>query len=136
MTETTITYSQQLTVVHCCDCGMAFAMPADYDRRRRNDHKWFWCPAGHEQHFIGETEAEILRRQLEQANRRAMRLSATADQAAARADHEAARARGYKGQLTKTKKRVGNGVCPCCNRSFGDLAKHMASKHPDFGGAA
>lgn len=37
-----------------------------------------------------------------------------------------------KGQLTKTKKRLAGGVCPCCNRSFVSLAKHMASQHPDY----
>ena len=25
-------------------------------------------------------------------------------------------------------------VCPCCNRHFTDLQKHMASKHPGYGG--
>lgn len=27
-------------------------------------------------------------------------------------------------------KRVQNGVCPCCNRSFWNLERHMKSKHP------
>lgn len=37
-----------------------------------------------------------------------------------------------KGQLTKTKKRIANGVCPCCNRSFANLERHMAGQHPDY----
>lgn len=43
-----------------------------------------------------------------------------------------------KGQLTKTRKRVAGGVCPCCNRSFVNLGRHMAGQHPDYaeGGAA
>ena len=26
-----------------------------------------------------------------------------------------------------------NGVCPCCTRTFPNLAAHMKTKHPDFG---
>ena len=32
--------------------------------------------------------------------------------------------------LTRVKNRVSRGVCPNCNRTFKDLARHMASKHP------
>jgi hypothetical protein len=34
--------------------------------------------------------------------------------------------------MTRIKKRVAAGVCPCCNRSFKDLARHMAGQHPDY----
>lgn len=27
--------------------------------------------------------------------------------------------------------RIGAGICPCCNRTFSQLARHMQSKHPD-----
>lgn len=37
-----------------------------------------------------------------------------------------------KGQLTKLKKRVANGACPCCNRHFSDLYRHIQSQHPDY----
>jgi hypothetical protein len=29
-------------------------------------------------------------------------------------------------------RRVGNGVCPCCSRSFTNLKRHIRSKHPDY----
>ena len=28
--------------------------------------------------------------------------------------------------------RVEHGVCPCCKRSFSALARHMATKHPEY----
>lgn len=40
--------------------------------------------------------------------------------------------RATKGRLTKTKKRIANGVCPCCNRHFVNLERHMTGKHPDY----
>lgn len=37
-----------------------------------------------------------------------------------------------RGVVTKTKNRIGKGVCPCCNRTFVELARHIATKHPDY----
>lgn len=37
-----------------------------------------------------------------------------------------------KGVVTRTRNRIANGVCPCCDRSFTNLQRHMASKHPDY----
>lgn len=53
---------------------------------------------------------------------------------AEQAHREAAQhqSRAFKGVVTKLKKRAANGVCPCCNRTFVDLARHMAGKHPTF----
>lgn len=37
-----------------------------------------------------------------------------------------------KGEVTKLKKRIANGVCPCCKRSFCNLAAHMKTQHPEY----
>jgi hypothetical protein len=39
--------------------------------------------------------------------------------------------RATRGHLTRVKKRVQNGVCPKCNRTFQNLQRHMASQHGD-----
>lgn len=95
----------------CSECGIIYFVPSNFLRRKRNTHDGFYCPNGHNQYFPAETEAEKLKRQLEVANRRI-------DSANARADMANNSARAYKGQLTKIKNRISNGVCPCCNRSF------------------
>jgi hypothetical protein len=41
-----------------------------------------------------------------------------------------------KGQLTKARNRAKAGLCPCCNRHFTNVERHVKSKHPDFLGAA
>lgn len=43
-----------------------------------------------------------------------------------------ARTNAYKGNVTKLKKRASAGLCPCCNRHFTNLQRHIASKHPDI----
>src|SRR5690606_15231496 len=35
-------------------------------------------------------------------------------------------------QLLKERQRFANGVCPCCNRSFTNVARHMRTQHPDY----
>ena len=127
-----------LEVRVCPSCGVTYGIPARLtESHKENGSKWY-CPNGHSISFTrsaadeARAEAAKLRKKLEdeKANAAWWRdRSAASDK---RVEHEQARANGYKGALTKVKKRVGNGVCPCCSRSFADLHRHMASKHPDF----
>ena len=41
-------------------------------------------------------------------------------------------ARAQKAAKTKLIKRIKNGICPCCNRTFKQLAAHMKNKHPEY----
>lgn len=110
----------------CCKCGMMFAMPKDYQRRRRDDHAVFYCPSGHSQHYTGKTEAQRLKDQL-----------ADKDRSLAWERDRANRIKHERDQVTRAHQRmrirVANGVCPCCNRSFENLRNHMKSQHPEFG---
>ena len=77
----------------------------------------FFCGYGHGQMFaVGESEETKLRREREETTER--RLNAT------------------RGVVTRIKNRVGHGVCPCCNRSFTNVARHMASEHPTWSAEA
>lgn len=112
--------------VTCCNCGLQFAMADGFYKKRLEKQDSFYCPAGHGQHFTGTTEAEKLRRQLDAQTARVER----AEQRASEADAERRRiARAHR----KMRSRVANGVCPCCNRSFENLRRHMQSEHADFG---
>lgn len=119
-----------------CDhvgCGIAFSVPASWREERRNDHTTFYCPNGHPRWFPTGTSA------LEQAKADAanlMRRLECARQDAARHYEEKRatqrRLAATQGVVTRTKRRVGHGVCPCCRRSFSALARHMQAKHPDY----
>lgn len=132
---TTLIYTEQLTVVHCT-CGIPFAIPTELNERaldnRGPNGVRIHCPVGHSWWYTGKTDAQKLADVLEQERQRVARLTHQRDQAQAAADHEQARANGYKGALAKVKRRVAAGVCPCCNRSFQDLARHMRGQHPDY----
>lgn len=120
----------------CNGCGIAYGLPEGFIEARREDHQSWTCPNGCVRHFpAGSSEAERLRaevKRLEQQRnlarqdrdwQREQRLKAERQRAAA------------KGQVTKIKNRVAKGVCPCCNRTFANLAAHMAGQHPDYAGA-
>jgi hypothetical protein len=105
-------------------------------REARENGKQVFCPMGHTW-VCGKTEAQILRDKLdrEKAARAHERSQADQRQAELRDQRDAAErsARGHKGAHTRTKNRVRRGVCPCCNRHFENLQRHMDTKHPDLG---
>ncbi len=110
----------------CCNCGMAFAMTTDFKRRMLKGKDWFYCPAGHRQYYSGKSKEQKLKEELAQANRRA-------DQHRHEASEQRQRAASISRSYSRVRERVRNGVCPCCNRTFENLARHMATKHPDYG---
>lgn len=126
-----------IDVTTCESCGIQFGASKAWMDARRADGKGFYCPNGHALAFEGTTKK--LKKELEEAKKAAADAKRQADQYrnwynAEQGDHEQTRKKlsSTKGQLTKTKKRVANGVCPCCSRHFANLERHMAGQHPDF----
>lgn len=121
----TKTYTATLSIIECADCHMDFGTTPQFQSDRRDDHRTFYCPAGHHNHYPQQSTEERLRRELAAAEGKAASERAKAKTAENRR-------RAAKGQLTKAKKRIVNGVCPCCNRHFENVERHMTSKHPDY----
>jgi hypothetical protein len=127
----TITYSNTLTVITCGVCHVPFAIPDNMYRKVHRDGSLFYCPNGHHIYYY-EDENTKLKAQLDQAKSEAKWQRHHREVAEQEAKHHEAVARGYKGALVKTKKRIGRGVCPNCNRHFADVERHMACKHPEM----
>lgn len=127
----TMTYQGELTISTCW-CGIVHAVPRelhDYQARCHRDRPEskvpdIYCPLGHAYIPAGEGKAIKLQRQLDERERQL-----EAEMAARRAaeDQLAAAEREAK----RIAKRTAGGVCPCCNRSFVQLARHMKSQHPE-----
>lgn len=100
--------------------GFTFAMTRTFYDETHRGRSWY-CPMGHRRAWLGQTTEQQLARS--QA-----RETALQDQlSAAIRDAEATRV-----ALLRDRQRFVNGVCPCCNRSFENVRRHMASKHPDY----
>jgi hypothetical protein len=131
----TITYTDVLSVLECGSCHISFAIPRDMLQARKDDGRDFWCPNGCKIRY-SETETQRLRKKLEREKLWRGQAETRARAALDQADTAERSARAYKGQVTKIKKRVAHGVCPCCKRTFQDVARHMAGQHPGFADGA
>jgi len=121
----TLYRTQTLTTMTCCVCGVLYAMPETLRRDRKEDGGFWCCPNGHRSCY---RESD-----LRKAERELARERASHDQTKAHCHTlRDARMRAER-SLTRTKKRIGQGVCPCCNRYFANLGRHMSQKHPEYG---
>jgi len=108
------------------ECGHRIYLANDFIAQRRRDHKSFYCNVcGDKRHWPQKSKEEKLKAE----------LASTKDQLETvryQRDRNERRRRAEKAAKTRIKNRVSNGVCPCCNRTFANLARHMANKHPDY----
>lgn len=129
----------EMIAQQCIACGITFAFAKDYDTRLRETHANFYCPNGHAQCYTAKTEAEKLRDQLTKERQQLDQVKADREWYRNRLDETQASERriarrltAHKGVVTKMKKRVANGVCPCCHAKFKNLRDHMKAEHPDW----
>lgn len=130
MTAFSETKTLTFYIVSCYTCGVRFGIESELHRRAVTDAKGsVFCPAcgngtcwreSDDQKRIKELESK-LKWEMENAERqRTMRKQTEASLIAT------------KGVVTKMRKRISAGVCPCCNRTFKQLAAHMKTQHPEF----
>jgi hypothetical protein len=113
----------------CPTCGVRFAMPLNMLRTLRETKGTFYCPNGHQQSFA-ESSTVRLRRELEQTQERLKQAEDLAVRRGRERDQLALTKAQTLGKLKALKQRAANGFCPCCKRSFMQLARHMRTKHP------
>jgi hypothetical protein len=124
---TSPTYTHELVVTSCW-CGIPLAIPEElYLEAKRTGEQGVYCPLGHTFVFSDTTERELQRTRKALAEERARTRAARDLLAQEERSHAATR-----GHLTRQKKRSAAGVCPCCNRTFQQLARHMRAKHPAY----
>lgn len=127
----TIHTTDSFFIETCYTCGVPFGIPTELQYSLVQNRRAFYCPNGHSQSYVGKTDQERLAEAQERIAREQTRTRQVRDQLAATERSNVA----LRGVVTKKRKELGrvkNGVCPCCNRSFADVQRHMSSKHPDF----
>ncbi len=118
----TMTYTGHLVITSCW-CGITLAIPDDLYSQAHRRKTNVYCPLGHS--FIYDNTVA------EQNERLKRQVDATRDLLRAEERSHIA----TRGHLTRRRKqldRVTRGVCPCCNRHFANVEKHMATQHPTF----
>jgi len=133
MTLTHVDKSVRLTAINCGVCGGTYAINERYRQQKYEDGGSWNCPyCKTGWGFSNDNENAKLKHQLKNEQKRRQWAEHNLEHARENEKHANHRANGYKGQLVKTKKRIKHGVCPCCTRSFKNLASHMANKHPEY----
>lgn len=130
-----LTVELTLETITCGGCGSTFGVDSVRYARYRERGEAVRCPnpkCPWDSMVPKESEANRLKKQLLAEAARADRANEARRWAEEAAEREKRRHAATKGKLTKERKRVGKGVCPCCNRSFDNLRRHMETKHPEF----
>src|SRR5262245_22389812 len=119
----------------CCTCGCrVWLTPTHYYAAMEGRSKiTFHCGYGHAQHFTDEDDEIVkIRRERDRLKQKVAQLDDTITA-------QTKQIADLKQASVTMAKRVAAGVCPCCNRSFVQLQRHMKTKHPlyvRFGKAA
>lgn len=129
---------QLLEVIDCGACHVRFAIPEGMADRVQETGESFYCPNGCRISY-SDTKVKRLRRERDAARVARDRARDAAASARAQADQAKADARAQKAAKTRIKnqrdrerERTAAGVCPCCGRTFKQLARHMERQHPDW----
>ena len=128
-----ITKQITLESITCCTCDVMFAMPDTMMRRLKENGGYFYCPAGHCQVF-SKSEIARLKEKLAEQTRIATQQAERAKQQYDRAVEAESLTKVSTDELKRIKLRLQAGVCPCCQRTFKQLARHMKAKHPQHTG--
>lgn len=129
----TMTVVETLTKISCGECGGVYAIGERYRQQCHTEGTCWTCPyckiswgyANNSENARLKDENERLQRHLGYANE-------AVEYHRKESDHFRASRNAVKGVLTKVKRRVANGVCPCCKRTFANLHEHMKQQHPTF----
>ena len=129
MVQIAVQHEVILQQLECGTCGVVFAIPQEMYNTARRSGGWWHCPNGHCRGW--EKGAEHTK--IKELERELAAESARKNDALRRANEAAEAERKAQQEMKRMKKRAAAGVCPCCNRTFQQLARHMKAKHPDHG---
>lgn len=130
----TITISTELVTETCKTCSGLFAITKEFKQEchRIGGFRQMWaCPYCKTTWGYGESEETRLKLQIaaRETEADAIRRDLTAAKCSL-IDERSARAQAER-KCRRITKRIHAGVCPCCNRTFSNLARHMSTKHPE-----
>jgi hypothetical protein len=119
-----------LYICNCASCGVKFAFPVSLREQYLKSGDTFYCPSGHS-NVYRKTTAELLREQLAQKEQERLALESRVNYWVKEHTAQYEAKVKVENKLKRVEKRILNGVCSCCNRTFQDLAAHMKTKHPE-----
>ena len=125
MSEIISLRGQRFLVDQCGTCGVLYVVPQCVNDTHIEQGGFSYCSNGHQWGWReGRHEREAIRRERDRLKQENARLIDVAEEAKMVAQK-------VEAELGRVQRRHNNGVCPCCHRSFANVARHMKSKHPE-----
>lgn len=123
-----------MPMVNCHRCATQYLLPDElYKAAKSSESINFYCPYGHAAHYpAGETEETRLRRERDRLKQQQARLEDEKREAWVDCQRQRERAEKAEKATKRLKKRSSAGTCPCCSRTFSNMAEHMKHQHPGF----
>ncbi len=124
-----------MVTISCCSCGVPYAIPQILKSHLQDSQNTFYCPNGHPQVYTESTGTRLrrqLEKQKEQEQENIKRLTEEAEIWRGHWQTSVNEKKKISRKLKATEKRIANGTCPCCQRTFTNMQEHMESQHPDF----
>lgn len=119
----------EFVMLTCGNCGVTHQIPKAMYQTAYEEGGFWWCPNGHSRGFKqGRKTAEEKEREFHRLKQKEAQLTDEISSLNKKIEK-------IEKQRKAEHKRINNGVCPCCNRSFQNLKLHMKEKHPDFDGS-
>lgn len=109
----------------CWVCGTPFAVSENV---RDNIREKNLCPRGCKL-GLGKSHYQQLQEAADARQREMQAALNQAQHAKLVAEKETKKAIADK---RKVERRIAHGVCPCCNKTFNDIANHMVTEHKEF----
>ncbi len=104
---TTIVLATTYEVEDCLHCGFLFGLPEGFVRRRRRDHKSFYCPSCQGgMRYSAKSDIELVREKLRRKTECCDFYTKRTATLVGEVEHERAVARGYKGLAVKRQKAL------------------------------
>lgn len=127
----TMTYTGSLTTVTCW-CGIRSAIPSElYLAAQGPNHTTTYCPLGHAGVY-SDNDFDRAKKALAQTKENLAWYESALETTQRELGATERSLSAQKGVTTRLKNRIAAGACPCCHRTFQNVARHMAGQHPDF----
>lgn len=115
----------QLVLTQCGSCSVWHAFPKIIYEKCLEEGGFWSCPLGHQRGYQeGRNEREAVRRERDILKQQTARLEDELKSAKVEIE------KAHKETLA-VKRRATSGICPCCNRTFANVQRHMKTKHPN-----
>lgn len=126
MTDIVVIAGARHVVWQCRTCGVFATVPEVVNEQLRQCGGFRSCPSGHQWGWTKESsENERTRLERDRLKQNEARLEEDVR-------HQRERAEKAEAAARRLKKRASSGTCPCCSRTFQNMATHMKRQHPEF----